>query len=102
MVNHMRQSFRRPCREEAVAILWSLVFVAFTTLVLAALEQVLDLDAVTSLYLIPVLIAATRWGALPAAVAAAAGIGASAYFFYAPPFSWRVSEPQEALDLVLF
>jgi K+-sensing histidine kinase KdpD len=102
MVSRVSQFVRMPSREEAVAVLWSLVFVAFTTLVLAGVERVIDLESVTSLYLVPVLIAATRWGALPAAVAAAAGVMASAFFFYPPLFDWRISDPQQTLDLVLF
>ncbi|MEA2935015.1 MAG: two-component system, OmpR family, sensor histidine kinase KdpD, partial [Variibacter sp.] len=97
MVSRVSQFVRMPSREEAVAVLWSLVFVAFTTLVLAGVERVIDLESVTSLYLVPVLIAATRWGALPAAVAAAAGVMASAFFFYPPLFDWRISDPQQTL-----
>jgi two-component system sensor histidine kinase KdpD len=53
-------------------------------------------------YLIPVVIAATRWGIVPAIVAAVCGVFASAYFFYPPAYSLRVKDPQEVIDLVLF
>ena len=49
-------------------------------------------------YLIPVVIAATRWGIVPALVAAVCGVFASAYFFYPPAYSFRVKEPQEVID----
>lgn len=89
-------------REHAVAVLWSLVFVAFTTFVVAVIERSVQPDSVTTLYLIPVLIAATRWGALPAAAAALAGVGASMFFFYPPLYSFRVSDVQNAMDLAIF
>ena len=53
-------------------------------------------------YLIPVVIAATRWGIVPALVAAVCGVFASAFFFYPPAYSFRVKEPQEVIDLILF
>jgi two-component system sensor histidine kinase KdpD len=53
-------------------------------------------------YLIPVVIAATRWGIVPALVAAVCGVFASAYFFYPPAYSLRVKDPQEVIDLILF
>ncbi len=53
-------------------------------------------------YLIPVVIAATRWGIVPAIVAAVGGVLASAYFFYEPRFSFRITDPHEVLNLILF
>jgi two-component system sensor histidine kinase KdpD len=63
---------------------------------------VVKLNHVSIVYLIPVLIAAVRWGVIPGMVAALAGIAASAFFFYPPIFDFRVSDPQQVIDLVLF
>ena len=53
-------------------------------------------------YLIPVVIAATRWGIVPAIVAAVCGVLASAFFFYPPLYSFRIKDPHEVLNLILF
>ena len=53
-------------------------------------------------YLIPVVIAATRWGIVPAIFAAVCGVLASAFFFYPPLYSFRVKDPHEVLNLILF
>lgn len=54
------------------------------------------------LYLLPVLIAAIRWGLVAALAAAIAGGTASAFFFYPPLYSFVIKDPQEILDLTLF
>src|SRR6185295_1989043 len=57
---------------------------------------------VTLVYLIPVVVAATRLGTIPAVVAAIAGVGASAFFFYAPIYSFLVDDPQHLIELPLY
>ena len=52
--------------------------------------------------LIPVIIAATRWGATPAIVSGLAGLAASAFFFYPPIYDIRVANPAHVADLILF
>jgi two-component system sensor histidine kinase KdpD len=54
------------------------------------------------LYLIPVVIAATRWGIVPAIFASVCGALASTFFFYPPLYSFRIKDPQEIVNLVLF
>jgi two-component system sensor histidine kinase KdpD len=56
----------------------------------------------TVIYLIPVVIAATRWGLIPALVAAVSGVIAAAYFFFPPYYSLFIRDPQEVLNLLLF
>lgn len=60
------------------------------------------IEHVTMLYLIPVLIAALRWGTVPAVCAAFAAIGAAAFLFYPPIYDFRVSNPDQIIDLMLF
>lgn len=60
------------------------------------------IEHVTILYLIPVLIAALRWGILQAVSAAIAGVAAAAFLFYPPIYDFRVSNPDQIVDLVLF
>ncbi len=64
--------------------------------------HIVELNHVSIVYLIPVLISATRWGILPGIVSALAGVAASAFFFYPPIYSLQVSNPQQVIDLILF
>jgi two-component system sensor histidine kinase KdpD len=80
----------------------SLALVALITACLVGITRVADLSHVSIVYLVAVLIAATRWGAIPAIAAAVGGVIASAFFFYAPLYDLRVYDPQQIMDLALF
>jgi two-component system sensor histidine kinase KdpD len=54
------------------------------------------------MYLAVVVLAATRWGPLPAIIAALASGAAQAYFFYPPDFSFKVDDPHNVLHLMVF
>ena len=69
---------------------------------LAAAFLWLPIEHVTIVYLIPVIVAALRWGAIPALFAGISGIGAAAFFFYAPYYDFRVHSPAQIADIVLF
>ncbi|MGN6463613.1 MAG: sensor histidine kinase [Pseudolabrys sp.] len=56
----------------------------------------------TVLFVVPVLIAAARWGILPAITAAFLGAAASAFFFFPPLYTFWVSDPQEVVNLILY
>lgn len=83
-------------------IMFALLLVALMTIILVGPVQATGLRNVTIVYLIPVLLVATRWGIASAVVAAVAGVVASAYFFYPPLFDLRVKDPQQIVDLLLF
>lgn len=85
-----------------LSVLSALALVGAMTLCLIAVKQFVNLHHVSSAYLIPVLIAATRLGMVPALVAAIGGVGASAFFFYPPILDFRVHNPEQLLDLPLF
>jgi two-component system, OmpR family, sensor histidine kinase KdpD len=80
----------------------SLLIVAAVTALLFVAGPLLDLDHAAFGYLIPVIIAATRWGATPAIVSGLAGLAASAFFFYPPIYDIRVYNPAHVADLILF
>ena len=88
--------------ESLFAVGISLVLVALLTAALAAASLFADVEHVSSIYLIPVLVAAIRGGVAPAVAAAVAGIGAAAFFFYPPIFDFRVQSTVQIIDLVLF
>jgi two-component system sensor histidine kinase KdpD len=99
MLDSLRFDF---IRKEAQPLLLTLGMVGFITVFVYAIIIETGLGHGSVVYLIPVVIAATRWGIVPAIFAAVCGVAASAYFFYEPRFSFRITDPHEVLNLVLF
>jgi two-component system sensor histidine kinase KdpD len=95
------QKFDR-IRKELRGILLTLCLVAAITALVYALIVETDLSHGSVIFLIPVVIAATRWGIVQAIVAAVCGVLASAFFFFPPLFSFRITDPQEVVNLILF
>jgi len=89
-------------RKELPGICWTLGLVGVLTVVLFVMVSQLGLSHGSVVYLIPVVIAATRWGIVSAVVAAVCGVLASAFFFYPPLYSFRIKDPQEVVNLILF
>jgi K+-sensing histidine kinase KdpD len=54
------------------------------------------------MYLAVVVLAATRWGPLPAIITALASGASQAFFFYPPDFSFKVDDPHNVLHLMVF
>ena len=92
----------RVFRKDVLPLLTSFLCVGLATAVLLLLDQPLAASLVPIVYLIPVIVAATRWGIWPATLASVAGMAAADFFFVAPIYSFRVEDPQEAIDLLLF
>src|SRR2546423_9531541 len=88
--------------DQSIGALFALLIVAIVTASLAAASFWLPIEHVTIAYLIPVIVAAFRWGAIPAMVAGISGIAAPAFFFYDPIYDFRVQSPTALADLVLF
>jgi len=102
---------RRPSRplarrglvfRHALPLMLSLLWVGLATACLFLIDHLLPLNLVPIVYLIPVVIAATRWGTWPAIAAAIAGAAAADFFFFPPFYSFRIDDPQEVIDLLLF
>jgi two-component system, OmpR family, sensor histidine kinase KdpD len=89
-------------REQLVGVFVALLIVAGLTASLAAAFLWLPIEHITIVYLIPVILTALRWGAIPALVAGVSGIAAAAFFFYAPYYDFRVHSPAQIADIVLF
>lgn len=89
-------------RKELPGVFMTLGLVAILTAVLFALVWQMGLAHGSVVFLIPVVIAATRWGIVSAVVAAICGVLASAFFFYPPLYSFHIKDPQEVIDLILF
>jgi two-component system sensor histidine kinase KdpD len=86
----------------ALLLLMSLLWVGLATAGLLLIDRLLPLNLVPIVYLIPVVIAATRWGTWPAIVAAVAGAAVADFLFFPPFYSFRIDDPQEVINLCLF
>jgi two-component system, OmpR family, sensor histidine kinase KdpD len=89
-------------RREMHGILVALLLVLATTLVALFLRQYLGILRGAVLYLVPVMIAGYQSGVIPALAAAVAGVLMSGYVYFAQLYRFKVAEPQEILNLVLF
>jgi two-component system, OmpR family, sensor histidine kinase KdpD len=89
-------------RSELRHVAATIGLVALVTALLIPLIEVSGLHHGSVVYLVPVLIAAMRWGIVSAVVAAVCGVVASAFFFYPPLYSLQIKDPHEVLNLVLF
>jgi K+-sensing histidine kinase KdpD len=92
----------RILRPEVLPLLMSVMCVGLVTAVLLLLDQAIAASLVPIAYLIPVIVAATQWGIWPATLASIASMAAADFFFFPPLYSFRVEDPQEAVDLMLF
>lgn len=82
-------------------LLLTIMGVALVTAVLFVLNLAIATTLVPIAYVIPVIVAATRWGIWPATLASIAGMAAADFFFFTPYYSFWVDSPQEAVDLLL-
>ena len=89
-------------RRELHGIAVALLLVLAMTLVALFLRQYLGILRGAVLYLVPVMIAGYQYGVIPALASAVAGVLMSGYVYFAQLYRFKVAEPQEILNLVLF
>ncbi len=89
-------------REAVVPNLISLALIAAVTIGLIVLDYFFVLKHIPIVYLLPVLIAAMRWGLVAALTATIGAAVVSAFIFYPPMYSFEIYDPQQILELVLF
>jgi two-component system, OmpR family, sensor histidine kinase KdpD len=92
----------RSVHDHVIPIVMSLAFVGALTAGLEALAPVYQPVRAPSLYLLPVLFAAIRWGAIPAMIAGFAGALSTAYYIVPPKDSFRIETTDQAVGLTLF
>jgi len=92
----------RNLRRELRGLLLTLGLVGLVTIGIFVFIWQVGLTRGTIAYLIPVLIAAIRWGMIAALFASACGVVASAFFFFPPLYSFRITDPQEVINLLLY
>ncbi|HWV52811.1 ATP-binding protein [Pseudorhodoplanes sp.] len=81
---------------------YSFALVAVTTVGLAIVIHFTEIRHISIGYVIPVMIAAIRWGVIEATVAAVSAIASAAFFFYAPIFDFRIYDSLQIVDLIMF
>lgn len=89
-------------RKELRGVFLTFCLVLATTAVIYLIILMIGLTRGTVAYLIPVLVAAIRWGLVASLFAAACGVLASAYFFFEPAYSFEIKDPQEVINLALY
>ena len=82
-------------------IIGLLIAMAFVPVAMAV-NATLELRHVHIIFLIPVVVAATRYGLLSALAAAVFGTASSAYLFYPPLYSFHVLRPTDVVALTIF
>jgi K+-sensing histidine kinase KdpD len=93
---------RRFWQKNVLPLLMSLMGVGLVTAVLLLFDNAVALSLVPIAYLMPIIVAATRWGIWPATLASIASTGAADFFFTTPRYSFWMDDPQQVLDLLLF
>ena len=86
----------RRAGRRALALVW------LATIALVVIKQFAAFDPITLIYLLPVVVAATRWGIVSAVIAAVAGAAAADFFFFPPLYTFWIRDPQNVVDLILF
>jgi K+-sensing histidine kinase KdpD len=87
---------------DAVPAAAALALVWLATIIVVVIKQFAPFDPITLVYMLPVVVAATRWGIVPAIIAAVAGAAAADFFFFPPLYTLWIRDPQNVVDLILF
>jgi len=83
-------------------VVGALVLVISITVILELIKNFFELPPIIITYLIPVLIAALRWGYVAALVAMVTGAASAAFFFYRPVHTFYVEDPARRLGILIF
>jgi K+-sensing histidine kinase KdpD len=89
-------------RARLLGVAYGLVLVAIATALIEPVESFFKIERVGMLYLVPVVVAAIRYGMLSAFVAVVASVTVLAFFFYPPIFEFRIDNPGQIIDLSMF
>jgi two-component system sensor histidine kinase KdpD len=98
----LKRFFPNDYRIRWINFLWMFCAVAATTAVLLLLRSSVSTQVIALLYLLPVMLSATRWGLLPALTASLASFFAFNFFFLFPTFTFAVADSDELLVLTVF
>jgi hypothetical protein len=80
----------------------SMIILALTTAALLTVDIFLEVEHLSFVFLIPVLLIAIKYGKAHAAMASAASCFIAAFYFYAPKFSIAIDDPMHVAELASF
>jgi two-component system sensor histidine kinase KdpD len=80
----------------------AILCIAVTTLILKPIEPNLEIQLITLLYLLPVILSTVLWGLAPGVLAAFLAFLAFNYFFIQPYFTFQVHQTQDLITLIIF
>jgi two-component system, OmpR family, sensor histidine kinase KdpD len=83
-------------------VVMALVFVVGTDAFLLLMRQIQELPPVSLTFLIPIVVAAIRWGTLSATVTAIGGATSLTFFFYSPFYTYSAEDRSRVLGVVVF
>jgi K+-sensing histidine kinase KdpD len=86
----------------ARGVVLSLALVALTTAVVLVVGSSFPPNLIPLIYMLPVVLAATRWGTTAGLVAAFAGAAAADFFFYPPIYSFWLQSGQDVVYLLVY
>jgi two-component system sensor histidine kinase KdpD len=89
-------------RQELRGLALTFLLVVATTLGIFVIIEEVGLTRGTVAYMIPVLVAAIRWGLIASLFASLLGVLGSAFFFFPPLYSLEIRDPQEVINLTLY
>lgn len=88
--------------DQFTGALKALLLVAAVAITMTVIRQYLPFEHTFIFFLVPVLIAAIRWGVVSALTAATSGIVASSYFLFPPIYSFRINDIENIVNLLSF
>lgn len=94
--------FKLPFMAPLIVYVWALLAVVIVTLAGKSLLPLFDLVNIALLYLLPILIAAIRWGIWPSLLASFLGILSFWYFFVPPVYSLLIIDIHHLFNLAIF
>jgi two-component system sensor histidine kinase KdpD len=83
-------------------VIMAVVFVVVTDASLLLMREIRELPPVSLTFLIPIVVAAIRWGTLSAAITAFGGAVSLTWFFYSPFYLYSTESRSRVLGIVVF
>ena len=83
-------------------VVMALIFIVATDVFLLLMRYFQELPPVALTFLIPIVVAAIRWGTLSAAITAIGGTVSLTYFFYSPFYTYSAADRSRFLGVVVF
>jgi K+-sensing histidine kinase KdpD len=98
----LKTRWMNPAADIALSAVPSLALVALATAGVLIAGRAFPPNLIPLIYMLPVVLAATRWGTAAGLVAAFAGAAAADFFFYPPFYSFWLQSGEDAVHLLVY